>query len=583
MQSSTDLKMKLKRIDHRGYPAYKELRGSYAFPGYTFHIEHVQGDPFAAPSSVSVFLTSKEAGFPAGLLGNPAKPEAKNDAIALADHLLRGFASALMKRSREARGSGKSGELSSAVPGQEILERSACQFDMKGNLTVRFQIGFPAAGRTILASELEKILFDIVPLCVKKCLTYSSLSPEKLRAVANLAEDQESLRLQMKERGLIGFVADGSILPRESGISQMPMKDAVPFKTPEEDKVEFTLPHRGTISGMGIFPGVTLIIGGGYHGKSTLLDAIQAGVYNHIFSDGREFVMTDPTAVKIRAEDGRCVHGVDISQFIHDLPNKKDTRCFSTENASGSTSQAASVIEAIESGAHVLIMDEDTCAANFMSRDLLMELAVPDESEPISSYCRKMRSLYERCGISTILVAGSSSAFFTEADKIIRMREYVPLDVTAEIRDLPGAQPGDGAPYRKDFYLPDFSRRKTRAEVHALEDKNGRIKKKNLGKDGFILGHSETDLRALEQLPDRCQMEMLASVTAVLSSRMEGKTPLKELVRDLMKEIEKSGFSAVTQGSIPDSLAMVRPQDIFAAINRSRWVSGTFSSGERRS
>ncbi|MEE3419632.1 MAG: ABC-ATPase domain-containing protein [Lachnospiraceae bacterium] len=572
MQTSIDLKMKLRKIDHRGYPAYKELKGTYSFPGYTFSIEHVQGDPFAAPSSVSVHLSAKEAGFPADLLGDPEKPEAKKDAIALADHLLRGFAAELSRHSRQAKGSGKSGELSIAVPGQEVLERSACQFDGRGNLTVRFLIGFPAAGRTVLAGELEKILFDILPQCIKIRLTYASLSPEKLGAVRDLAEDQESLHLQMAERGLIGFVADGSVLPRESGISSKPLKGAVLFQSPEQDKVEFTLPHRGTITGMGIFPGVTLVIGGGYHGKSTLLDAIQAGVYNHIAGDGREFVMTDCTAVKVRAEDGRCVHGVDISQFIHDLPNRKDTGSFSTENASGSTSQAASVIEALESGSHVLIMDEDTCAANFMARDALMEMAVPDEGEPISAYCRKMHSLYEKCHVSTILVAGSSSAFFTEADRIIRMKEYIPLDVTEKIRELPGAQPEIGVPYRKDFSIPDFSKRRPLAKAGALEDRHGRLKKKNLGKDGFVLGHAETDLRALEQVPDRCQMEMLAAVTAALRSRMGGKTSLQKLVSDLIDKIEAEGFSAVSDGSIPGSLAMVRPQDVFAAVNRCRWI-----------
>ena len=101
---------------------------------------------------------------------------------------------------------------------------------------------------------------------------------------------------------------------------------------------------------MGIRKGITLIVGGGYHGKSTLLKALEAGVYNHIAGDGREFVITDDTAFKLRAEDGRSITGVDISPFIKNLPNKKDTVHFSTEDASGSTSQAANLMEALESG-----------------------------------------------------------------------------------------------------------------------------------------------------------------------------------------------------------------------------------------
>ena len=167
---------------------------------------------------------------------------------------------------------------------------------------------------------------------------------------ADLAEDQQYIRDHLKEQGLVAFVADASILPRESGVSGRPMKDAVKFTAPESMKVSFVLPHAGKIQGMGIKKGITLIVGGGYHGKSTLLKALELGVYNHIAGDGREYVITDDTAMKIRAEDGRSIKKVDISMFINDLPNGKDTSAFRTEDASGSTSQAANVVEAMEAG-----------------------------------------------------------------------------------------------------------------------------------------------------------------------------------------------------------------------------------------
>lgn len=208
-------------------------------------------------------------------------------------------------------------------------------------------------------------------------------------------------------------MADHSVLPRESGISSRPLKDSVPFMSPQSLRVSMKLPHEGTIYGMGIPAGITLIVGGGYHGKSTLLNALELGVYNHIAGDGREYVITDDSALKLRSEDGRFIRNVDISLFINDLPNKKDTRCFSTEDASGSTSQAAGIVEGIEAGSKVFLLDEDTSATNFMVRDTFMQEVISREKEPITPFLERAGDLYEKAGISTILVAGSSGAFST--------------------------------------------------------------------------------------------------------------------------------------------------------------------------
>lgn len=139
-------------------------------------------------------------------------------------------------------------------------------------------------------------------------------------------------------------------------------------------EISIDLPFGNSIRGMGIPEGVTLIIGGGYHGKSTLLQALEQGVYNHVKGDGREYVITRADALKLRAEDGRAVSHLDLSLFIHDLPNGKDTHCFSTEDASGSTSQAAGVLEGMEAETSCFLIDEDTSATNFLVRDAFMQL-----------------------------------------------------------------------------------------------------------------------------------------------------------------------------------------------------------------
>ena len=364
MRTSADLKNLLAQIDRRSYPAYKDTRGAYQFPGYILSIDHVQGDPFAAPSKLSVQVRGRDAGFPRALY------RTKVQRVALQDELTRQFGRQAAQCSFQAKGSGQSGLIAVSRCGPEVLERTACRMDPEsGDLLLRLEVGFPANGRTINARELEKILFDFLPRCIRAALFYSNWDAGRLQAVADLAEDQQYIREQLPKLGLCAFVADGSVLPRESGVSSRPMKGAVAFQSPPELAVTLELPHRGRITGMGIPKGITLIIGGGYHGKSTLLKALERGVYPHVAGDGREYVVTDDTAVKIRAEDGRSIRRTDISMFINDLPNGKDTSAFVTEDASGSTSQAANVVESMEAGTSLLLIDEDTSATNFMVRE----------------------------------------------------------------------------------------------------------------------------------------------------------------------------------------------------------------------
>lgn len=563
MKTASDLRNLLRQIDHKGYPAYKDTRGCYTFGTWQLSIDHVQGDPFAAPSKVSVRVAGKQAGFPAELYRNSYQR------IALQDYLLRQFGRQLEKLSFRAKGSGKSGLLAMSRPGQEVLERTASQIEPEtGNLTVRFEVGFPANGRTVNARELEKIFFELLPECVEQTLFVKALDMKKVRQAVFLAEDQQYIREQLKAQGLVAFVADGSILPRESGVSGRPMRDAVPFVTPSSLKVTMELPHRGTITGMGIKKGITLIVGGGYHGKSTLLKALELGVYNHIAGDGREYVICDETAMKMRAEDGRSIRKVDISMFIRNLPNGKNTEAFSTEDASGSTSQAANVVEAMEAGCMTLLMDEDTSATNFMIRDELMQRVVNRESEPIIPFIDRVEELYRVYGISTILVAGSSGAYFHKADCILQMKQYEPVDITEFAKNEAAAYPIVTAPEKEHRALeenrvakPDMSLRK-----------DDRIKLKIMGKDGFSFNRETVDLRYVEQLTDTEQLAALAYLLKYAELHLfDGKKNLKDVVEQLEQKLMTEGLAAVCESSyVPTGLAMPRKQEIFACINRYR-------------
>lgn len=562
MKQSSELNRMLRQIDHKGYPAYKQLRGEYQFPGYILGIDHVQGDPFAAPSKVSIHIKGKQAGFPEALYRLPCQK------TALEDVLLRQMGKQLHKMSFQAKGSGKSGLMSVSSPGQEVLPRSGCQLEKEtGDLVLRMEVGFPANGRSINARELEKILFDFIPEAVKKSLYYQAFDPAQLQRTAELAEDQEAIRQQLSERKLAAFVANGSILPRESGVSSRPMKQAVAFQSPPSMEVGLTLPNYGEIRGMGIPLGVTLIVGGGYHGKSTLLKALELGVYNHIAGDGREYVITDRTAVKLRAEDGRSVKNVDISLFINNLPNGKDTVKFCTEDASGSTSQAAGVVEAMEAGSRVFLIDEDTSATNFMIRDELMQRVVHRDVEPITPYIERVRELYDMFGISTILVAGSSGSYFHKADCILQMNRYVPADITDFAKEEAKAFPVlEEAP---QTVQPSFARVFAQNRRLAGSD---RIKMKTMGMDGISIDRETVDLRYLEQLADTEQLTMLAQIVKYAELNVfDGKKTLTEVVDVLEDRLMKLGFAGICgERNVSSGLAMPRRQEIFGCLNRYR-------------
>ena len=578
MKNSEELRQQLRSINRKSYPAYKGLKGLYHFGNYILSIDHVQGDPFASPSHVSIQISHRDAGFPV---------EYYKDTLTgttLCDYLTRQFEKQVSQYSFRAKGSGKSGLLTVSHCGQEILSRTACEITEKG-ITARFFVGFPANGRTINATELEKILFDFLPVCIQKSFFYSSLNAKELQNYIELAEDQEFIRQTLPAKNLCAFIADGSILPRESGISSRPMKASVPFTSPDSLRISINLPHKGKITGMGIPKGITLIVGGGYHGKSTLLNALELGVYNHIPGDGREYVITDATAVKLRSEDGRFIKDVDISMFINDLPNKKDTRCFSTLDASGSTSQAAGIVESIEAGSHLFLLDEDTSATNFMVRDAFMQQVIQREKEPITPFLERAEDLYKKAGISTILVAGSSGAFFHIADTIIQMDNYVPKDITASVKKLCSQYPLPAVSVT-DFQLPHSHRimsRPAESSKHLRHNSRGnhsdsgaakpeRLKTRISGTDGFSLGRQEIDLRYTEQLIDAEQTAALGLLLKYAVEHLaDGRRTLPEIVQFLWKNLSLHGLSFFTENQkISCGYAIPRIQEIYACLNRYR-------------
>ncbi len=551
------LKSTLDRIDRKGYGAYKDLQGSHDLGEFTLYIDRVQRDPFAPPSLVRV--RTSENRFDPALFENPVRR------VAFEDFLTREVARAVRDTVRGNRGSGGSGRVEIQRPSQVVLPRTSMVV-AEDYVEARMAVGLPAQGRSVDARAARAVLLEELPEVVRRGLTPAGVDQGKARLHVETVEDTDHLRRLLPGLGLVAFVADGSVLPRESGASDLPLGEgAVPFESPAEFRVRVELPNRGEVSGMGIPEGVTLVAGGGFHGKSTLLSALAWGVYDHVPGDGRELVVARPDAVKIRAEDGRSVAGVDISAMIGDLPGSKPTREFSTPNASGSTSQAANIAEALEVGTTLLLVDEDTSATNFMIRDERMRELV--RKEPISPFIELVRPLYETLGVSTVVVVGGVGDYLDVADRVILLEDYAAHDATgraAEVREkFPGlAPPGPGK------LRPPAPRRALPASIDLRRGK--RETARGRGLHAIELGRERVDLAYLEQLAEPGQTEAVARIIGGFAGGRSGR-PAYEIPASALADIAENGLD--TLGGYrghPGELSLPRAQEIAAALNRVR-------------
>ncbi len=562
MSSAEALRELLHRIDGRSYGFYKDLRReSYQIGPWELCFDHVQGDPFAAPTRVHLQL-------PADYIRLPDWAQENVDARrASADYLQRGVRRELLGVPRRG-GSGKSGLLEIARPGQEVLERTGSRVGSGGAVDLRVTVGLPAAGRRIRGRQASELLLEVLPQALDRVVR--GIDEDELRRWVQTVEDQVALRSQLERSGLVAFLAAASVLPRRSGADDRPLRDALKLEVPEALRSELVAPHVGRLEGLGIPAGVTLIVGGGYHGKSTLLQALALGVYDHIPGDGREACVTCADAVTIRAEDGRAVRSVDLTPFIRDLPLGRQTERFDSEDASGSTSQAAAIVEALEAGASALLIDEDTAATNFMIRDARMRRLVPREKEPITPYLERVRQLWEERGVSSVLVVGGAGDYLDVADRVIQMDSYEPFDVTERARavalELPLGEaaarvPGPwspAAPRIPDARSFDPSRGRRAERVRSVKTRT------------IEFGREEIDVSLLSQLVDPGQCRAIGDILLLLSRTLcDGKKSVSELLDAIDAQIDARGLERVAERGFGDR-ARPRRYEIAAALNRMR-------------
>ena len=579
MNTLDDLRQILNRLNGRGYKAYKELESQYQCNRYVLFVDHVQGDPFASPSKIRVRVDRHVSGLPLSLSSNAVRT------VALRDFLTRCMERGIEKFVQGYRGIGKSGLVSIDVGGQEVLERTSMMVNNQW-VEARLEVGLPASGRTILGQQAEAMLCEEIPQVVEDGLIWAKRSQEEAWNFVNQIENYHVIRQQLDARGLVAFLADGAVLPRMSGASDLPLvgERVTTFQTPDSLRVTFDVPHgigpndqrTHTISGLGIPKGITLMVGGGYHGKSTVLQALERGVYPHIPGDGREYVVTSPEAVKIRAEDGRRIERVNLSGFIKNLPQGYDTDNFATENASGSTSQAATILEALEVGTKVIFLDEDTSATNFMVRDARMQALVSKEAEPITPLVDRVRELYETMGLSLVLVMGGCGDYFDVADTVIMMRDFLPFEVTQEAKRVAQTYATNR---RRELTAPMpklVSRTPVRGTVNPSRGRKPvNIRVKSVDEIGF--GIETIDLRGVEQLVDRSQTMAVGYALNLASQQfVDGKATVTEVLDALMDLFDREGLDCLApnygHGRHPGNFARPRRYEIAATLNRLRSV-----------
>jgi predicted ABC-class ATPase len=556
------LRSTLDRIDRKGYGAYKDLQGSYDLREFDLFVDRVQRDPFAPPSLVRV--RTKDNRFEPVLFENPVRR------VAFEDFLTRQVETALRHAVKGNRGSGGSGRIEIQRASQVVLPRVSVVVE-SNFVEARMGVGLPARGRTVDARAAQTMLLEELPRVVREALTPAGVDPEAAHVHVEVVEDADYLRKRLPALGLVAFVADGATLPRESGASDRPLREgAVPFESPEEFRVTVELPNRGEVSGMGIPEGVTLVAGGGFHGKSTLLSALSLGVYDHVPGDGRELVVARADAVKIRAEDGRSVAGVDISGMIGELPGGRPTTSFSTTNASGSTSQAANIAEAVEIGTSLLLVDEDTSATNFMIRDERMRELV--RKEPISPFIDLVRPLHDSLGVSTVVVVGGVGDYLDVADHVILMEDYEPRDATNRAREVRERFPARVPPKSGAASRP----RGRRVRASSIDLRRGRRETaRGRGLYTIELGRERVDLSYLEQLAEAGQTEAIARSIGEFAAGNASRE-VTEVVNGALGSIRESGLDSLGNfRGHPGELSLPRPQEVAAAINRIRSLEAT--------
>jgi len=556
----------------------QKLLGCYRFPRFTLSFIKIQGSPGANPASIASVKIARQASKIPGEFLQTAECK-----LALADFLLRRFRQSIDRFALQNRGKDGSGSFNTIALSQKMLNRDSVLFDGDA-IELRFIISLPAQGQgggVFDAGQAWIMLNQELTAIVDATFFYRHYD-QQTRTLLDRFVDVQRTRAEiiqfMRQHGLVAFIADDAKLPRHSGVDDRPATDesVKTFQSPASLRITIPLPDGRSITGMGLKQGITCITGGGYHGKSTLMQAILAGVYAHIPGDGREYTVTRNDAFFIRAEDGRSIRDVDISPFIGDLPNGLKTDRFSSDNASGSTSQAANIVEAIESGSRLLLFDEDTCATNFLVRDELIKQILDATQEPIKPLYSTVRSLWQKQRVSMIFVVGGLGYFLQKADTCLLMDNYRCRDITAKVRaklgpiadeDTPIADVSKSRRLAADNFDPAYTNQRLNKTLPK------RIKNLRNAPRQLEYGMDLVNLDAVAQIAEAPQVLTIGYCLLALRKQLKQAGDKPETIRFwidwLESQISQYGLD-VLKPDYPGMLSMPRKYELAAAINRIR-------------
>lgn len=562
-----ELYQKLRTFTGKNYGLYKSLAGKvWNFGDFDLEFVHVQGDPYAPASRLRFKAPIESLGIPAEWGNFPLKR------LALADFLLRRLWKEIEIRSED-----QAFPVNIAEPGQEIRLRNTLYVGGpsenagKATVEVMLSVELPGDKRQIDVPRAAELLTSTIPDLLLSLYLKSQSDRDLAQKSIESLEIREALLKAVSETGLVAFVPDGAILPRISGTSDLPKPQAIPFKSPACLSKTFEICGK-KISGMGIPKGVTVIAGGAYHGKSTLLSALESATVPHVLGDGREWIVIDSSAVKIAAEPGRFVGGTRIAPFVRELPFGVSTERFSTRSASGSTSEAANVIEAIEFGARTLLVDEDASAVNFLVRDSRMRQLIGEKDEPLIPLSDRISEL-KNLNTSVILVVGACGDFLKSADTVLVMRNYEPSDETARAKDLAKTSEQSSPANAENF--PAFGELRCRSLSQIAKPLTPGLKprtqmerqvKVRIRGQELSIGYIRADLRAVFPSARTAQISGLGLFLLNLLQNAED-LPAIDAIQKLRSQIQNVGFRRLPQGFSKDS-ELPTEQEIAAALLR---------------
>jgi predicted ABC-class ATPase len=539
---------------------YGRLAGDFDFSRYVLKVSQVPSESLEQPALFIVRVPQTIAGFAPHLFSTPVRR------TALEDFLTRRIAEQIDVLAHYDEQGLSRRHLMVAEPGQKILPRTSLLVTEE-YVEARIYVRLPQRDGRIDADRVKDIFFDELTSVVNHSLIACNLDEQEMNHFVDVMEDADQIRQMLPTRGLVSFVGEGS-LPARLGDSDYPaFENTTPLTMDESLLVDVDTPNAGTVKGLGVPTGVTLIVGDEYSSRAALMRAIASGIYNHVPGDGREQVITVPDAVHVAAETGRSIQKVDISSMI---PAQSGVRsdAFSAEQADACSAQAAAMVEALEVGARALLFDESESSAAFLTQDTRLMGLMPEAGARVTPLSARARQLADDLGVS-IIVAGSASVaeFIPVADTILKIEAGRVSDVTDAAKKMDLNQLVTDSELVDVSSLVEKNRWVVPTSIDASAGPHDQMIKAE-AVDLLQFGRSVIQLRNTSQIADKHQTATIGLILYYAKLRyMDEGRPIREIMDLIDRDLGTEGLECLSR-DLRGDLARPRRYEIAAALNR---------------